>query len=584
MAKFCLDAGHYDYYNQSPSIKEYYESKVMWTLHLYLKEELEKLGHSVVLTRNDQTKDLGLVERGKKSKDCDLFLSLHSNAVGSYVNENVDYPVAYALTDDTTTNIDEKSKEVGEKLVKVIGDTMGTKQAPRVNTRKASSDRNNDGLFNDNYYGVLHGARLVNTPGLILEHSFHTNTNATKWLMNNDNLRKLSQNEAKCLDEIYKVVKVETTQKTCTTMNEKDIWDFLLKEIGNKYGVAGLMGNLYAESGLNPKNLQNNGNNKLSLNDDEFTTRLDNGTYTKETFIRDGYGYGLAQWTYWSRKQNFYEYMVSRNVSFGCCKTQLEFLLKEIKGYKNVYTTLQNATSVRQSSDVVLLEYERPADQSENVQVKRANFGQTYYGKYAEVVVEQPKQEQTQDKYYRVRKSWNDSKSQIGAYLILQYAINNCKDGYFVFDWNGNIVYPEQKVIETNKEPQKPTTNTNTKTYLPGMYQVNCELNIRSGPSTNHKIVGVITKVDTFTIVEVQNTHWGKLKSGVGWISIHENYCTRKCDIVEQKPTQTKKSVEEIAREVINGKWGNGQTRKEKLTAAGYNYSEVQKKVNELLK
>lgn len=44
-----------------------------------------------------------------------------------------------------------------------------------------------------------------------------------------------------------------------------------------------------------------------------------------------------------------------------------------------------------------------------------------------------------------------------------------------------------------------------------------------------------------------------------------------------------KKSVDEIAKEVINGKWGNGADRKTKLTNAGYNYSEVQAKVNQLL-
>ena len=44
-----------------------------------------------------------------------------------------------------------------------------------------------------------------------------------------------------------------------------------------------------------------------------------------------------------------------------------------------------------------------------------------------------------------------------------------------------------------------------------------------------------------------------------------------------------KKSVDTIAREVIQGKWGNGAERKQKLTAAGYDYSAVQKCVNELL-
>ena len=44
------------------------------------------------------------------------------------------------------------------------------------------------------------------------------------------------------------------------------------------------------------------------------------------------------------------------------------------------------------------------------------------------------------------------------------------------------------------------------------------------------------------------------------------------------------KSVDELAREVIQGKWGNGEERRKKLTAAGYNYSAVQNRVNELMR
>ena len=62
---------------------------------------------------------------------------------------------------------------------------------------------------------------------------------------------------------------------------------------------------------------------------------------------------------------------------------QLDFLWKEIQGYTTVFNTLKNATSVREASDVVLLEYERPADQSEAVQIRRADYGETYYKKYA---------------------------------------------------------------------------------------------------------------------------------------------------------------------------------------------------------
>ena len=49
------------------------------------------------------------------------------------------------------------------------------------------------------------------------------------------------------------------------------------------------------------------------------------------------------------------------------------------------------------------------------------------------------------------------------------------------------------------------------------------------------------------------------------------------------QPSTPTKSVDEIAREVINGAWGNGDDRKNRLTAAGYDYNAVQNRVNELL-
>ena len=88
---------------------------------------------------------------------------------------------------------------------------------------------------------------------------------------------------------------------------------------------------------------------------------------------------------------------------------------------------------------------------------------------------------------YRVRKTWSDAKSQIGAFSSQENAKKACKAGYAVFDSNGKQVYP------------------------------------------------------------------------------------------------AKKSIDEIAREVIQGKWGNGAERKKKLTDAGYDYNAVQKKVNEIL-
>lgn len=189
--KICLDAGHYGKYNQSPANKDYYESDMNWLLHLLLKRSLEEYGLEVVLTRENQATDKGLTARGRESKGCDLFLSIHSNAVGSGVNENVDYPIVYVPLNGS-------GDEIGKKLADCICSVMETKQKGRVDSRKGN---------NGDYYGVIRGAVSVGTPGLILEHSFHTNTRIAKWLMGYDNLDKLARAEAKVIAEHFGMVK-----------------------------------------------------------------------------------------------------------------------------------------------------------------------------------------------------------------------------------------------------------------------------------------------------------------------------------------------------------------------------------------
>ena len=167
--------------------------------------------------------------------------------------------------------------------------------------------------------------------------------------------------------------------------NEKKIWNFFKSKGLNDYGISGLMGNLYAESGLKPNNLENIGNTKLGMTDDEYTRAVDNETYTKEQFIYDGFGYSLPQWTWHARKKDYYEYVKSKNKSIGDFDTALEFLYKELsESYPSVLKTLKTATSVKEASNAVLLKYECPADQSVSVQNKRASYGQNYYNKYAE--------------------------------------------------------------------------------------------------------------------------------------------------------------------------------------------------------
>lgn len=207
----CLDAGHYGKYNRSPAFPSYYESDMNWKLHLLLKNDLESYGIEVVTTRKDKDKDLSLFERGFASKGCDLFISIHSNAVGSSANEKVDYVSVYCLEKDTSTKIDDNSRELAKMLAPVIAKTMNVNQGGRVLTRKAATDKNGDGVLNDNYYGVLNGARQAETAGLIVEHSFHTNTRIAKWLSSESNLKTLAVEEAKVIAEYFGVSKKNKT-------------------------------------------------------------------------------------------------------------------------------------------------------------------------------------------------------------------------------------------------------------------------------------------------------------------------------------------------------------------------------------
>ncbi len=216
--KICIDAGHYGKYNRAPGVPEYYESEVMWRLQEKLKLALETYGIEAYTTRAEQTKDLALYDRGTASKGCDLFISLHSNAAGSSVNNSVDYVRIYHLTEDAATKVDEVSKAVAEKLAPVIAETMGTKQKYQTQSWLSASDRNKDGVLNDNYLGVLHGARQVGVPGILAEHSFHTNDEICRWLLKDENLELLAQAEAKSIAQYFGVKKASSVTTFSVSM------------------------------------------------------------------------------------------------------------------------------------------------------------------------------------------------------------------------------------------------------------------------------------------------------------------------------------------------------------------------------
>lgn len=115
------------------------------------------------------------------------------------------------------------------------------------------------------------------------------------------------------------------------------------------------------------------------------------------------------------------------------------------------------------------------------------------------------------DELYRVRKTWEDAKSQIGAFKYLDRAKDACPLGYSVYDSKGNVVYSNNPSSNTAPFTVKIIANS---------------LNIRKGAGISYPKVGEINDHGVYTITKVSDG-WGYLKSGKGWISLNENYVKR---------------------------------------------------------
>ena len=174
---------------------------------------------------------------------------------------------------------------------------------------------------------------------------------------------------------------------------EERSWNYLMEKIGNAYGVAGLMGNLKAESGIIFNRVEVLCLNRLRENgkvytDATYTSAVDNGKITRAGFLNPlpnkQYGYGLCQWTSPGRKAGLYDLCKERKVSIADEQAQLDFLILELtQTYKTVMSTLKTAKTIRAASDIVLKKFECPANTGVSVQLARTKYGEEIYDKYA---------------------------------------------------------------------------------------------------------------------------------------------------------------------------------------------------------
>lgn len=165
---------------------------------------------------------------------------------------------------------------------------------------------------------------------------------------------------------------------------EERYWNALIKEIPNEYGVAALMGSLDAESNLTPFRKQGDMNFSGGYPDSiTYTNNVDSGVITEDSFVNDSIGYGVAQWTYHTRKQGLYDLKKQLGVSIGDFDLSIKYIIQELNtGYKDTLDVLLNAKDIRTPSNYVLHNYEQPADQSEAVEILRCELAQSIYNKY----------------------------------------------------------------------------------------------------------------------------------------------------------------------------------------------------------
>lgn len=405
-------------------------------------------------------------------------------------------------------------------------------------------------------------------------------------------------------------------------MTKKEIFNYLVSLGFTKAGAAGLMGNLKAESNLDPKNLQNTCERRLGLSDSEYTKAVDNGSY--DNFVRDSAGYGLAQWTYWSRKQNLLEFAKSKGASIGDCKMQLDFLFKELKGYKSVFEALKTTNSVKEASDIVLTKFEKPADQSEAVKKKRAQYGQDIYNECAKNTTGNEGKDMAKkyaSKVVSQAKAWIGRKESDGTHMYIVNIYNNHKPlarSYKVKStdsWCATFGSAVAIVLDyTDIIPTECSCGRQIELWQdmgcwveddkhvpgPGEYIYYDWDDTGKGDCTGWpEHVGIVEKVVNGIITVIE----GNYKNAVGRREIKvgakniRGYGVPKYDAEPKKDeakkdepkkpasTSKKKTVDELAKEVIAGKHGTGhKAREASLKKAGYNnYAEVRKRVNEIM-
>lgn len=141
-------------------------------------------------------------------------------------------------------------------------------------------------------------------------------------------------------------------------MSVKSIYDALRAVGMTAEGACGLMGNFQAESAMRSNNVED----RSGINDDRYVQMVDAGGYDFATDYGKHYGFGLAQWTLQSRKEDLQNMARKRGCSIADEAMQVDFAVWELSNqFPAVWQLLTSSHDLYECTRIVCIQYERPA-------------------------------------------------------------------------------------------------------------------------------------------------------------------------------------------------------------------------------
>ena len=159
--------------------------------------------------------------------------------------------------------------------------------------------------------------------------------------------------------------------------NMMKIWKALKSAGWTEESIAGLLGNIKKESGVESVRMQGDLAKDRSKSN-KYTANCENN---KQSFVRDSVGYGLCQWTYPTRKAALYDFAHERKKSIGDFDTQVEFIKHEVSSnYPGVLKQVKSCKDVVKATEIILKKYEQPAKMNDPAELReRAGYAIEIY-------------------------------------------------------------------------------------------------------------------------------------------------------------------------------------------------------------